>query len=229
VTAAGRDKGFTLIEVTVVIAILAVVALALGTSVIQIFKTNTGVVARVTQSHDANLLSTYLDPDLASAGLSSNFGAANMPGTFALPAGSVVPVSTGGTACSGQTNLLVVEWAEEQPSPGTPPGPALLKLYQAAYDEENIATGGPPEYVLRRYYCTATSASYSGGPLPSFSLADTTTVAHNLTAPTSVPPPVQVTIGAGQPTPVTLTVNENDPAVGAYSFSVSGTVQTRIS
>jgi prepilin-type N-terminal cleavage/methylation domain-containing protein len=63
-----RDqRGFTLVELLVVVAVLGIILSAVAGSLIVVVRTTGATAHRLSQSHDAQLLSTWLVPDLQSA------------------------------------------------------------------------------------------------------------------------------------------------------------------
>ncbi len=61
------ESGFTLIELLISIVVLGVIASGVGASIILFFKTADGISRRLSFSHDSQLLTNYLIPDLDSA------------------------------------------------------------------------------------------------------------------------------------------------------------------
>jgi prepilin-type N-terminal cleavage/methylation domain-containing protein len=123
-----REGGFTLVELLLVVALIAVVAVPLGSAIMIGQRTTSATTNRLASSHDAQLVSIYLPADIQSAGNTS---------------GDVV-VTPGNTDCSGVPNLIRLSWTvtETLNSPVT---------YQAAYAVTQVGS----EWRLTRYYCTA--------------------------------------------------------------------------
>ena len=87
-----RDaQGFTLVELLVAMAIIGVILTPLTNAVIEAISSQASVIKRMDYSHNANLLTTYLNQDLASA-------------TTSTPA-SPCPSGTG--------NVLTLSWSEK--------------------------------------------------------------------------------------------------------------------
>lgn len=61
------EGGFTFVELLVVIVVLGIVMSAITSALITVIRTAGGTADRMSQSHDAQLLSTWLVPDLQSA------------------------------------------------------------------------------------------------------------------------------------------------------------------
>lgn len=116
-----QDSGFTLVELLITVAIVGVIVPALGSVMLVFFQTADVASVRTDRAHDANLFSTYLQPDLASA-------------SSVTVAGS----------CS---NSLTLDWSEAHPLPNGSSSPATT--YSAAYTVEAVAGSAGP-FVLRR-------------------------------------------------------------------------------
>src|ERR1700737_476554 len=61
-----EESGFTLIEVLIAIVVLGFIATGVAASIVLFFKTADGTTARLSLSHDSQLLANYLTPDLDS-------------------------------------------------------------------------------------------------------------------------------------------------------------------
>jgi prepilin-type N-terminal cleavage/methylation domain-containing protein len=84
----GRESGFTLPELLLAVVILAIVVVPLTAGIIVFLRTSDATSERFVASHDAQLVSVYLPPDLQSAS----------------------QVATSGAECSGVPNRLVLRW-----------------------------------------------------------------------------------------------------------------------
>jgi prepilin-type N-terminal cleavage/methylation domain-containing protein len=69
------DRGFTLVELLLVIAIMGVVIPAIAGAMLIYFRTAFSASVRTDRAHDANLSSAYWQPDLASATQATAVGA----------------------------------------------------------------------------------------------------------------------------------------------------------
>jgi prepilin-type N-terminal cleavage/methylation domain-containing protein len=165
------DGGFTLIELVIVIAILGVILVPLSDFVLSYFKTYPVTVARLNESHDAQIASAYLSQDVADTGLRAS-------ATPYAPQQSVWTATSGfpATTYCGQglgTPVLLLEWNYWTLVSGT----GSSSTYSAAYVVE---TDG-----LHRIYCTSGGASTSDA-----------TIVHNLVYPDNSNNPTPVTCQA---------------------------------
>jgi prepilin-type N-terminal cleavage/methylation domain-containing protein len=129
----GAEDGFTLLELLLVIAILGIIVVPLGASILIGFRTTDATANRLESSHDAQMASIYFPADLQSAGDAHD---------------DVVIAPTPNTDCSGVQNLVVVHWmVQEDTDNGTD---FITHNYQAAYAFTTSA-GGPT--ALTRFYC----------------------------------------------------------------------------
>lgn len=108
------DEGFTLVELLVAIVLLGIVAGAITSALIVGLRTTDGTNERLTESHNAQMASTFFAHDVASAG----------------------HVSLTDTACSGGATVVVrFAWSEYTTAAGT----AVPKV--ASYVVEQDAAG----------------------------------------------------------------------------------------
>ena len=120
------EAGMTLVEILIVIVIMGVITAAIGAVLIVSIQNTERTRTRMSQSRHSNLITTYLNPDVASA---------------------ETAVADTGTLCSGGTNELQLQWTETRPfGNGLPP---TVTNYVAAYRVVN--SGG--EFLLKRWYC----------------------------------------------------------------------------
>ena len=124
--AARVEDGFTLVELMMAIAIIAIVIGPVTMGVIVGLRTSDETASRLAGSNDAQLLSVWLPGDIQSAGNQS---------------GDVVATPTANTECSGINNALRLKWREIQGSTTT---------YVAAYA---VSANGTGVWRLIRYYC----------------------------------------------------------------------------
>jgi len=69
---ASRDAGFTLVELLVVVAILAVIAAPLANVVVAYFRNTGATTAELTESHDAQIAAAYWAQDVSGLGTRSS-------------------------------------------------------------------------------------------------------------------------------------------------------------
>ena len=154
---ARRDEGFTLIELLMSIAISGIILAAVGTAFITTMKGTQDLHDKLIESHDAQLLASYLTSDSQSA-----------------DPGSVDTASGTATGCLGGTgtNVLRLQWTQVEGATQT--------AFSASYRVVGASSGSK----LIRYYCEATGSSATS---PTTLLAAVTAsphvVAHNLSNP----------------------------------------------
>ena len=184
-----RDEGFTLVELLISISILTVVIGAITTAMIVYYNISRSTMERDDHSGGADVAATYLDRDLASAD----------------------SISTGGTTCSGKTNVFSLKWNEWTASAGAPsPSPGASDYtvaYRIASDTTSTPVGGGARYQLERWYCPV------GGSTTSTVLVDNLTSASPLAVSTAA-----ITGCGASPAKVTLARYTGD-AGDDYSFS----------
>lgn len=126
-----REEGFTLIELLIAITISSILIGAIGTAFLATMKGTQNLHETFVESHDAQLLATYLTSDAASAD----------------PV-LVDTASTTATGCGGPTsgtNVLRMEWSQVEGSTTT--------TFAVSYRVVGSTTGSE----LIRYYCEAVS------------------------------------------------------------------------
>lgn len=156
------DSGFTLVELLVSVSITGVIALVIAACIIVGLKTTNATATRLAESHDAQILSTYLVADVQSVSETGYSTVSSTP-TGCGPAGDE-------SQFGSSKNVLTMSWIQSQPGPAT--------SYVAAYrSAKNLATA---EWQLLRYACT------NGGA------ATDIVVARQLRDPAVTPPSVDV-------------------------------------
>lgn len=123
-----RDDGFTLVELLITIVITGVIVGVISTAMIVGLHADASTRTRLAESHDAQLVSVYLPPDLQST------------------SGDVVAAPATNTECSGGPNFLRLKWTEQLTTGGA------TTTYVAAYRIAQDPTSG--EWQLVRYSCT---------------------------------------------------------------------------
>ena len=193
------EAGFTLVEVTMTMAILGVIGLPLGNLMISYFQNTTETTARLHESHDVQIATAYFAQDVASIGRRT---------TSDVPLQSVWVGSTAGApyACGTGTPVVLFAWDEFTPPDSTTP--ATQKVVEVAYtirDQDG-------ETRLVRFSCPGPSAPVTSQVL-----------AHGV-----VPGSVDVTcpsacgIGVPRSVDLALRVEEQGSPDGTYDVVLSG-------
>lgn len=102
-----RENGVTLIELLIAIAILGVLISALAGSIIVGLRTTDDTQRRMSESHDAQFLTTYLVPDVQSA----------------------EAITTSTPACGGSTPVVRFTWTDEGATTGADDDVANTSCY----------------------------------------------------------------------------------------------------
>jgi prepilin-type N-terminal cleavage/methylation domain-containing protein len=156
------DEGFTLIELIISVVITSFITLVIASCIIVGLKTTDATAARLAESHDAQMLSTYLVADVQSA---SESGVNTAAGTSS----GCGPAGDEGSYTS-DSNVLRFSWTQTEPAPAVD--------YTASYRlAKNSSTG---EWQLRRNACKDGAAATS------------TVVARQLADPSTSPPVVDI-------------------------------------
>jgi prepilin-type N-terminal cleavage/methylation domain-containing protein len=124
-----REEGFTLIELMVAMAIMAIILGSLTAGVIVGLRTGDETTNRLAGSNDAQLVSIWLPADVQSTGNQLS---------------DVVATPTANTECSGISNVLRLKWRATETAGGA------TNTYVAAYAISQASTG---EWRLIRYSC----------------------------------------------------------------------------
>jgi hypothetical protein len=129
------DDGFTLPDVLMALAITAILVPALAGGIIVFYRAAFAASARGDQAHDANLVASYLQPDLASAETAA---------------------ATGTSCPGGGSSGITLSWSQPSALPnGAPP---VYAHFTAAYSAVAVATTDGP-YILRRTYTAGGGSS----------------------------------------------------------------------
>lgn len=137
------DKGFTLVELVISVAITIIIVGAISSALIVFLKNGTYATERDDHSGGAVILASYLNRDLASADTATSPGA----------------------ACSGGgTGVITLQWTEwtataAAPEP-TPAGGTWRSSYVVTADPAPVTPTRPQRHQLVRRLCPP-----SGGPL----------------------------------------------------------------
>lgn len=129
------DSGFTLIELLLSATILAVIIGSITTALIVFLENGNETLRRDDHSGGAGILASYVDRDVASADTAV----------------------TGGTTCSGTTNLVLLSWNEytatsAAPQP-IPAGAPFHSAYALAADSSSTTVSGEARNKLIRVTC----------------------------------------------------------------------------
>lgn len=198
------DKGFTLIELVIAVAILGVISAALFGVVFQYLKTSRLTQARLTESTDQQFISTYWQADVSSFGLrelKSDGTYDKQPSVFVGGAG---PLNCG---VSVGTVRVAFAWNEFPINASQPDQAWVSTANEVAY----VTTGSAP-YVLKRVRCREGSAAVA------------ISVAHNLTEPPKIECEVDDCTTSNWPNRVSMrfTVRDADqPDSLGYTTTVS--------
>lgn len=163
-TRGAEDEGFTLIELTIAMMLTAIIVTVLFASFIAFYKNSAVASGRDDHSANAEILATYLDRDLASAGsvtlpqaAGGGGGGGNGNGNGNGGGGGPAPAPS---TCGDGTPLLTLSW-QHYDVPATPPAnllPTPTGNYKAEYslvtDSEN-----PAECMLERVYTDPTTST----------------------------------------------------------------------
>src|SRR5215218_138684 len=95
------DRGFTLVELIIVVSIMGVLTVALANAVTVILKTNVKVTTRVDDNRDILALATWFPQDVNSTPASKD----GTPGTGA-ELDTTLPSGCSGSDPAGSTNLV---------------------------------------------------------------------------------------------------------------------------
>lgn len=134
-----NDAGLTLVELLVAMAITAIITATVGSAMVVGLRTADATGERLDESHDAQLLSTYLIADLqsvAEAGTTTSF----------MTTAAVCPASEAGYTSA--SNVLRLTWTQSRPTSIT-----YTAEYRRAFE---TAT---QQWVLLRKTCSSAGAS----------------------------------------------------------------------
>lgn len=197
---AGRDGGFTLVELLITVVILGVITIPLGNLVIEYFLTTAKTQARLHESHDSQTTAAYFSQDAASIGVRNQTTQALQQSVWTTSIGSAP------FACSsGITPFVAFAWDEFNSA-----GAKTTIVVEYGTRVQNV--GGQSQTQLVRLHC-------SGSATPDA----VNVLAHDLTAAPTVACSTDCN-GTSPPATVTMNLSVKDPdnSGAAYTFGVSG-------
>jgi len=200
------DAGFTLIELLVVVAILGIVAIPLGDTIIRYLRNSDAASARMALSHDAQISAAYVARDVAAVGL-RDLTAAGAGGT--IPFRSSIQLNAaydaGGLVCgtsatpTAKIRLLGDEW-DASTNPATrstrivayylAPNGAISELHRL------LCAGGTTTDVI---------VAHDVDPATFSVTCDSPVTCDGTSVPQSVTLAFSVTLPSADPYPITLT------------------------
>jgi prepilin-type N-terminal cleavage/methylation domain-containing protein len=202
------DRGVTLIELLVAIAILGIISVPLGNALITFFQHTDETTNRLSESHDAQIAAAYFTQDVGSIGrrdwTAAPFPLAQSVEVNVPATGGLYPCGTDGTP-DAAARLL---WDD----PSAAQTPSVIRV---AYVVETVS--GASE--LHRIKCVGASTT----PVSDLVLI------HNLSSVDPVQCSTACTGTSGQPVPqtVTLVVHIQVPSSGDPILTVTLTGQRR--
>jgi len=202
----GGDDGFTLIELLVAIAITGIVLGALTQVVIVFLRTSDQTTARLIESRDAQVTSSYFGVDVAAIG-TRDFTDATSP--VLKQSVEIGVANSGGLYPCGNSGTAAVRlvWDDVDKGPAIPDA-AVITVTRVDYSAQ-LSTSG--RFELHRLMCRGSSTPVSD-----------IVVAHDLTvAPSVVCDVTCIGSGGAVPATVTMTLTSKDPLSRLAPISVS--------
>lgn len=209
------DDGFTLIELLISTLILGVITFPLGNAVISYLHNTDATVARLSESHDAQVAAAYFAQDVASIG-TRDWAPGDYPfnlqqSVWTSAAGITNPCATAGTT------VAQFSWDDLSSNSSTPPVPQIRVAYV-------VETAGA-ERQLHRVTCSAPSLTAT-----SSSPTSDTVLVHNLspsgsdTTVATVSCSTTCTASPAVPQYVTLviTIDSTTDTDGPYTVTLTG-------
>jgi len=199
-----RDEGFTLIEMLITVVILGIIMVPLSNVVIGVLRNTDATSARLAESHDVQITSTYWAQDVASIGTRDT---ANPLSPQLLKSVETSVSNSGGSYPCGTTGTAAVRFISDNIASGATPTNSRTMV---AYYPVAVGT----RFELHRLRCVGSATPVSD-----------IVVAHDLTASPTVSCNVTCTgTGSDVPTSVTMTMSLLDPkdTGTAYSVTLSG-------
>jgi len=208
-----REDGFTLVELLISITILGVVAVPLGNAIISYLHNSDATVARLAESHDAQMAQSFWAQDVASIGTRdwSTWPFHLQQSVWTAAAGISNPCSTTGTT--------VVQFSWDSLTTGSLP--SAVPQVRVAYVVEMAGT----QRQLHRVTCTASSSSaVSSSPTSDTVLVHNLSSAGSDTQVAAVSCSSTCTASPAVPPSVTLALTIDSPkdTDGPYAVSLNG-------
>jgi prepilin-type N-terminal cleavage/methylation domain-containing protein len=193
-----REDGFTLPEMIMTVAIIAVISVGLAGVVISFLKTTTATESRLTESQDVQFAAAYWQRDVASIGVRGW-----NPVTKTFPLQQSVDVSPACSLPSG-TRVVTLAWSDYTTLTSTDTPTTITVSYVAEPD-----TGG---YNLLRVRCTGSAVESSFEMAHSLNALPTVTCDTACAAAPNVPVLVELHLSVLDPdgvgtTPFTATLS----------------------
>jgi prepilin-type N-terminal cleavage/methylation domain-containing protein len=189
------DRGLTLVELIVAIAILGIIVVPLGAAAIGFLRHSDGVGRRMAESHDVQIAAAYFARDVQSVGI-RDWTAHPYPLQQSIELG--VAANAGLYPCGAGTEATLVRLAWDDPD--TAP-----QVTRVAYVVSTVGT----ERRLRRLLCVG-----SATPISDIVLA------HHVDGTPSVACSTSCTAAPAVPRSVTMTLSVRDPAGGGSPLTV---------
>jgi len=200
------ERGVTLVEVLLAVAILGIIVVPLANAVIVFLRNTDDVNRRLNESHDIQISAAYLTQDVQSIGVRDWAG--GYPFRLKQSIELDAPYDSGLYPCGpAGTPAAVVRFAWDAPTSATGQPPVAV----AAYVDQTVAG----ERQLRRITCTGTTVTSN------------VVLVHNLVGvdpPLCSPSPCTVT---GVPSWVKLTLRIKDPTSTRPAISITLSGQRR--
>ncbi|MFI5036644.1 MAG: prepilin-type N-terminal cleavage/methylation domain-containing protein [Acidimicrobiales bacterium] len=189
------DRGFTFIELMIVITIVPLIIGGLAAGLLAVFSLQSGVSSRLSNTSDAQMVTATYANDVQSAQ-------------------NVTTAAASSPQCGTGNQLLGLEWNENQTS--------HQYLTVVSYVSQAVVSGGTTTYSLVRLFCNGGSLIPSSQTTISYNIASATAITPPVISPSKyVAPAAGGWISAQQVTDVTLPVAEPEGKAGTFSYTLS--------
>jgi len=200
------DAGFTLIELLLAVTIMGVITIPIGNLLLGYLHNSKATVARLTESHDAQISAAYFAQDVASLG-ARDWTDTVTPYAYRQSVELNAPAATGLYPCgSGLPNAVIRLAWDDYPS-GAGASPVQTR---AAYVVETVGS----EQQLHRITCSGNAT-----------VVTDVVLAHDLVSATASCATSCTGAGSNLPHRITLSLSISDPASDAgspYSVTLTG-------